>query len=99
MLLLDFLKGAHITDSIVTYCKTSIEKIVMISGFSFIDHSRCVNDNILALNVVGEYDRIVPPDFAPTKYKNIHTLIHNNPKGHVIPSQSIMTKICDFIEM
>ena len=93
-----FSQGAHITDSIITYCNTSIQKIVMISGFSFNDDSRCMNDNIHALNIVGEYDRIVPPHFAPSKYKNLQTLKHSNPKGHVMPSTSIMTKICDFIE-
>lgn len=97
--LLGFSQGGNVVDTYLrSDClgKMKIEKVVIISGYSFVYPTEISLLQTPLLSIFSANDEIVRPEFKPVFYKNIEEIEHD--KGHKIPTQKpILRRICEFL--
>lgn len=89
--LLGFSQGANVVDTFISQKTklqepTSIEKVILFSGYSFIDPER-VDIPVKCLQIGDETgDVFVPFEYSSKNYTNLEILTHS--RGHKIPTQA-----------
>ncbi len=93
-IILGFSQGGCVADTYIAYKNPNIKKLVVLSGYSFVDENRKNNDVAELLNVFSKSDEVVKSNLRPSHYSTISEISHD--KGHKIPGSAEIRKILDF---